>query len=169
MNDSENELTPEEAAAFVALPRHGVAIDELAEERTVRALRTRGLLVEPHNRQRARLVMFGAGAAAALLIFAAGAFFGRQMASRDVRTASPSIDVQQAGTAYVAALVRLSGAKDSERTPGLAVGTATLRAAASSLAQLAPDDSLAQRIRTSLDGSGEPLQTPSGRSSVIWF
>lgn len=113
-------------------------------------------------------MMIAAGAAAALLIFAAGAFFGRQLAARDTRTASPSIDVQQAGTAYVAALVRLSNANESERSPGLEAGTATLRAAATSLAQVNPRDSIAYRIRNSLEASGNPLQSNSDRS-VIWF
>jgi hypothetical protein len=79
--------------------------------------------------------------------------------------------VQQAGTAYVRALRRLSQASDTERQPGLQAGAATLRAAATSLADVAPNDPIAHRIRSSLDLAttiGADSHSVRGQS-VIWF
>lgn len=165
----DDELTAEQAAAFAALPREAHDDDQLAEERAVQALRRAGLLQHAGRRQMTRMAMIGIGIAAAMIFFAGGTVFGRHLAAaREVRSASPSIQVQQAGTAYVAALVRLSNARIEERSPGLEVGTATLRAAATSLAQINPNDSIAHRIRSSLDGESDALHSTSGRS-VIWF
>jgi hypothetical protein len=173
MQDSSDDgLTPEEATAFAALPRETRGHDELAEERTVQALRGAGLLRQPDGRRLTKTGAIGIGVAAAGMIFAAGTFFGRQLAAREVGSASPSMQVQRAGTAYVAALVRLSTVQDSERSPGLEAGTATLRAAATSLAQIDPSDSTARRIRASLDaaanGVADEHHATSDRS-VIWF
>ncbi len=112
-----------------------------------------------------RGVKIGLGVAAAMLLFAAGTVFGKRLAERGAGVGSPSIQVQQAGTAYVAALVRLSRATDTERTPGIEAGTATLRAAATSLAQVDPNDQIARRIRTSLSDDNHPASD----QSVIWF
>lgn len=162
---SGDELSPEEAAAFLALPREVAGTDQLAEERTVRALRDAGLLV-PHQRSRTnRLLAIGGAIAAALVIFAAGALYGRRIAAHDVESASPAIDVQQAGTAYVAALVRLSRASDTERAPGFEAGAATLRAAATSLVMVNPNDSIAHRIRKSLNEDNHY----AGDRTVIWY
>ena len=167
---SDDELIPEEAAAFLALPRATPQHDRLAEERTVRALREAGLLAATARRPATRFAIAGAAIAAATLIFVAGALYGRglaaQQAGQDASAAqSPAIQVQQAGTAYVSALVRLSRASDTERTPGLEAGTATLRAAATSLASVNPNDSVARRIRSSLlDDSRNTVDR-----TVIWF
>ncbi len=171
-DSSDDELTPAEAAAFAALPRETRGHDRLTEERTVHGLRESGALLQSTLRPKTRVSTIGVGVAAAALIFVAGTFFGRQLAAREVRSASPAMQVQQAGTAYVAALVRLSGASDTERSPGLEAGTAALRAAATSLAQIDPNDPTARRIRTSLDaaanGAADDHQATSDRS-VIWF
>lgn len=164
----DDELAPEEAAAFAALPRETSGHDQLAEERTVQALRHAGLLSRAGSRRMARFPAIPIGIAAAVLIFVAGAFVGRQLAAREVRSASPSIDVQRAGTAYVAALIRLSNADAGERTPGLEAGAATLRAAATSLARIDPNDPIARRIRSSVDASGDELHITGGHS-VVWF
>jgi hypothetical protein len=169
---SDDQLTPEEVATFIALPRATSSHDQLAEERVVQGLRAARLLAPPTARRSTRLRSITIGIAAALLIFVAGTFFGRRLAAREVRSASPSMQVQQAGTAYVAALVRLSTAKDSERSPGLEAGTATLRAAATSLALIDPSDSTARRIRTSLDATTNGVageHHAASDHSVIWF
>ena len=144
--------------------------DRFAEERTVRALRDAGLLGGTQRRPADRFVLAAGAIAAATLIFVAGAHYGRgqaaQQAGQDVSAAqSPAIQVQQAGTAYVSALVRLARASDTERTPGLEAGTATLRAAATSLALVNPNDSVARRIRSSLANEN---RNTDGRT-VIWF
>jgi hypothetical protein len=164
-HSSDDELTPAEAAAFAALPRETGHPDQLAEERALHRLRNAGLLRQHGARRMTRMSAIGIGVAAAAITFIGGTFFGRQLAAREVRSASPSMQVQQAGTAYVAALVRLSGASDTERSPGLEAGTATLRAAATSLAQIDPSDSTAVRIRTSLGDDNHS----TGDHSVIWF
>jgi len=165
---SNDDLTPEETAAFLALPRDVGGDDRIAEEHTVRALREAGLLVASQRRPVKRLALVGGAIAAAAVIFTAGALYGRALAAsaadREASAAqSPAIQVQQAGTAYVSALVRLSRASDTERTPGLEAGTATLRAAATSLALVNPNDPVAHRIRTSLGNDA------TSDHSVIWF
>ena len=72
--------------------------------------------------------------------------------------------MQRAGTAYVAALVNLSTARDSERVGGVEAGAATLRAAASSLAQINPADSIATKIRSTLAHRVDATDI-----NVIWF
>ncbi len=169
MTHDDDELTPEEIVAFATLPRM-LASDQFAEQRTVQALRDAGLLASTQRRPVRRLALVGGAVAAAMLIFAAGALYGRAVAARqagqDASAAqSPAIQVQQAGTAYVNALVRLAHASDTERTPGLEAGTATLRAAANSLALVNPNDSIAHRVRSSL--ANENRNT--GDRTVIWF
>ena len=173
MTTPDDELTPEEAAAFATLPRAIRGGDELAEERTVRALRAAGLLVPSTRRRVPPGLAIGLGVAAALVIFVAGAVVGRGLARRAVPPVplSPAAQVQEAGTAYVAALIRLSHAANHERSPGLEAGTATLRAAATSLARIDSNDPLANRIRTSLDAAANPAD-PSQLSrdpSIVWF
>lgn len=165
---SDDDLTPEEVAAFLALPRDAAARDQLAEARTVRALHDARLLRAP--RQSGRVVRIGGAIAAAVLIFAAGAAVGRSLALTESQTTSPSLLVQQTGTAYVKALARLSRSSDTERRPGLQAGAATLRAAASSLAEIDPNDPIAHRIRSSLDvASAGPESHPVAARSVVWF
>ena len=164
-SSDDDTLTPEEVAAFLALPRENGGRDQLAEERTVRALRDARLLLPRQRSRTERALVTGGAVAAALLIFAAGALYGRRIAAHEVESASPAIDVQQTGTAYVAALVRLSRASDTERAPGFEAGAATLRAAATSLALVNPDDSIAHRIRKSLNDDNHY----TGDRKVIWF
>jgi hypothetical protein len=97
--------------------------------------------------------------------------YGRSLARRDSAAASPSVEVQQAGTAYVRALMRLSQASDTERRPGLQAGAATLRAAASSLAEVAPNDPIAHRIRSSLElaSTAGADSHAVGHRSIVWF
>jgi hypothetical protein len=169
--DPDDQLTPDEAAAFAALPRHLGAHDDFAEQRTVDQLRQHGLLGLPTRRHAGRALSVALSAAAAVVLFAAGTIYGRSLGGSDAASASPSVAVQQAGTAYVQALMRLSQASDTERAPGLEAGAATLRAAATSLAMVNPDDSIAHRIRSSLDlatMTAADSHAAAGRS-VIWF
>ncbi|HEX3928911.1 MAG TPA: hypothetical protein VHW65_13020, partial [Gemmatimonadales bacterium] len=146
----------------------------LLEERTVHALRAQGLLVSP--RRRVSPALIGSALAAALVVFVAGTAFGRELAQHQIATAPPEVQVQRAGSEYVAAITRLAGA-DAAESPhrlvaGLEAGTATLRAAAVSLSQIAPADTTVRRIRASLDAATNVASTQSstvdGRP-VIWF
>jgi hypothetical protein len=163
------ELTTAERQALDALPRESDP-GQLLEERTVRALRERGLLTSvrvsgaaaaqaarlpPHSRPWWR----SAGAiAAGIALFAGGMSIGQVMGSRqtveafqtvfeegDVRLAS---QVQRTGSEYVAALEALTAADGAAADSGQAVEVAlsALWAAANEIVRLAPDDPLAARI-----------------------
>ena len=64
---SHDDLTPEEAAAFMALPRETAGSDHLAEERAVRALRDAGLLAQRGQPKMRRALAIGSAMAAAAL------------------------------------------------------------------------------------------------------
>ena len=75
---NENELTPEERAAFEALPREREP-SRLVEERTVAKLRERGLLRRASGSGASRILRVAA-AAAAIAVFAGGFAAGRATA-----------------------------------------------------------------------------------------
>ena len=169
---SDEELTPEEAARFALLPR-AAHVDDLALKRTVAALRERGLLTSPKWRNTRRALAIGSSIAAALVLFASGVVYGQRMARPDINSMSPAAQVQLAGSAYVAAVVRL-GESSRDSVPanvvaGLQAGTATLHAAAATLARIDPGDAQVERLRTVLEfASSTPSNNASGRS-VVWF
>lgn len=120
----DDELTRAEREALSALPQERLP-SRLLEERTVRALREKGLL---GRRQRRR---FPAGwrataVAAGLALFAAGTAFGQWLGSRQTANAIASaqrdealdaaLRVQQAGSAYLDALSAL--VEESSATGG---------------------------------------------------
>jgi hypothetical protein len=92
---------------------------------------------------------------AAAFLFAAGVEYGKRAARGAAGDLSPVAEVQRAGSAYVAALMRLSetASPDSARliAAGLEVGTSTLRAAALSAARMHPDNLSVLRIRDGLE------------------
>ena len=89
-NQSDDELTPAEAAAFAALPRTLAGHDDLAEERIVQALKAAKLLTPATVHSRSRLSLVGLGIAASLTLFVAGTLFGRGLATlREVAARSP--------------------------------------------------------------------------------
>jgi hypothetical protein len=63
----DDDLSPEEAAAFAALPGESVQHDAISEQRVVQELRARGLLSAP-SRSIPRPVTIAAAIAAALLM-----------------------------------------------------------------------------------------------------
>ncbi|MBK5097556.1 MAG: hypothetical protein JJE01_07220 [Gemmatimonadetes bacterium] len=164
-----DELTAAERQALDALPRE-TDPGQLLEERTVRALREKGLLATvraggvespppaqspPHGRPWWRSA---AAIAAGIALFAGGMSIGQVMGSRqtaeafqtvfvegDVRLAS---QVQRTGSEYVAALEALTAADGTVADSGQAVEVAltALWAAANEIVRLAPDDPLAARI-----------------------
>ena len=82
-NDEEIELTDEERAAFAALPRERL-VGDLLEERVVRQLRNEGMLPVARSEalHRNRLAFFALRAAAAVLLFAAGALTQRILSAQ---------------------------------------------------------------------------------------
>lgn len=174
-----NDLTPKEQAELAALPRERVT-GRLLEERTVKALRARGLLRERHR----RASWLVAGLAASVALFAGGFAAGQWTATREVTTSFAAAHeqtamhaaqaVQQTGSAYVAALMALGRFTDSTKSPGVAEGreaaAAALYAAASELARLAPDSPIARAIASVLADTDPQLRgEPARARNVVWF
>ena len=184
--ETENELTPEEQAAFEALSKTREP-SGLLEERTVRALGDRGLLeVAPRRWMHRRIPAFAAGIAAALALFVGGIAVGQWLGSRAVADSMAAahrqtalemaVAVQHAGSAYVSALAALSQLADSSANGALAQGReaalTALYAAAHELVQLAPDDPIAVTIRDRLDHLRREQQTTDDQGTirhVVWF
>ncbi len=182
-----NVLTPAERRAFEALPRERAPRAEL-EERIVAALRRRGLLPIPlaaENPHR-RLAPWLVGAvAASLALFAAGFATGQYLGTRSGAAAVLSgvqahesatqvaAHAERAGALYVAALAALNQVSDSTdpatRARARLIAVNALGAAASEVAQLAPDDPLAAAVLRGIqDRSRQQGPAPSTRS-VVWF
>lgn len=183
MND-DHDLTPEERAAFAHLPREQVP-GRMLEERTVHALRERGLLGGRHHARPPVWRTWPTAAAAAVALFVSGIAVGQWIGSRAVADSmavashqsalEAAAAVQQAGSAYVTALAALAEFADSTTTPGYVQGRevalTALYAAARELAQLTPDDPLAVAIRQRL----ESFRSTNGSGGiqdihrVVWF
>lgn len=175
MNDApDEELTPDEQAQFARLARD-VAPSDLAEARTVAALRGRGLIRSTRSPAVRRTAAVGAGCAAAMMLFLGGVAYGRTTRPHEPRLASPAAEVQRAGSDYVRAMQRLADSTPSvlpAAFQGIEAGTATLRAAAATLALRDGRDSVANALRARLDAAAIVLAndnvTSSGRP-VVWF
>lgn len=181
-HDDHTELTPQEEAAFAALPRERAA-SAMLEERTVRGLRARGLL---HGRpwyRRPSLALAGLAAAAAL--FLGGVTTGQWLATRTVTRSMAAAQatsalelamaVQRAGSAYVTAVQALVQIADTSTNGAVAQGReaalTALYAAVGELVLLAPDDPVSVTLRDVLgrqwQSSGASEDTPV--SKVVWF
>ena len=179
MSRDEIEWTAEEREALDRLPRE-VDPGELLEERTVAALKERGLLGGAATRRAGLFhpAWWAAGLAAALALFFGGLALGQARAgidARDLLTAlrtaetveRPSL-IQQTGSLYVDALAGLSaGSPDSETVgTGMEVGLAALYAAAWEMARLHPDDPRPWAVIRAL----ESYQAENGpETDVHWF
>lgn len=185
MLEGPEDLTPEIREELQGLPREETP-GRLLEERTVRELRSRGLLRSP--RPRASWI----AAAAAIALFAGGFGFGQWTTSRNFgdalltaqqitaeqieareRTAMEAAElVQRTGSAYVLALASLASMADSasngELDQGREVATAALYAAAGQLVSLVPDDPIAVQIRRLLSGT-QAMVDDEGSRRVVWF
>jgi hypothetical protein len=187
----DDDLTPEERAMFAALPREREP-GRLLEERTVRALRERGLLqaaASPAVARPRRVIRFPAwlaGAiAAGIALFLGGLATGQYMATRNVVAVVQQHDqqqaallVQQTGSAYVQALARLSQASNTtagrQGTQGREVAQAVLRAAADEVVRMSPNDPVATGILAAFDRAGVQRAAAAGpdtasKQSVVWF
>jgi hypothetical protein len=171
----DDDLTPDELARFASLPRTA-PIDDLALERTVAALRERGLLHSPKRRHARRALVVVGSLAASLVLFASGVVFGQRLARPDTSRLSPAAQVQLAGSAYVAAVVRLGESSPSsvpaDAIAGLQAGASTLRAAAATLARIDPGDAQVERLHTVLEFASNTSRNVTDAASgrlVVWF
>ena len=200
----ENDLTPEEEMAFQGLPRE-LEPSRILEERVVKALREEGVLgaarVETGPPATAishwlRPWMVAVSVAASLVLFASGVIFGQRMGSmttaeafiqvREQDAAQLALRIQEAGSAYVAALAALSeldpagqggeGAGQAASLEGVGVrqgrevALGALYGAANELARMSPDDVDVQRILQILEDrqAREEGRGGAGRN-VVWF
>jgi hypothetical protein len=182
----DDELTPAEREAFRTLPREHPPGNPL-EERTVRALRARGLIRPAHPVFRSSPAWTFAAAAAVVAVFTGGFALGQWLEARQARQALVAMHeqdaartaalVQRAGSAYVAALGRLADLADSsgprDLQQGREVATNILHAAASQLVRLEPDEPVAARILQGLDRAAQrdtsTLAAAADSRRVIWF
>jgi hypothetical protein len=182
----DDELTPEERRAFDTLPRERVP-NRALEERTVQALRGRGLLGSPARSGitvSARRVTVAAAAVATVVVgsFALGLYTGSRQTERamlamheqdNLRLAA---EVQRAGTAYIRALTALSESP-RRRDPdaheqGREAAVAALYAAAEIVVSLTPDDPLATNIVRVSEEMSRDRSAAGGKGverRIVWF
>lgn len=177
------ELTPQEEAAFAALPRERDA-SEMLEERTVHALRLRGLLAR-RGGARFHPWVAAAGVAAAAAVFASGLAVGQWLGSRSVANSMAGAQVesamemaaavQRAGSAYVLALSALAQVADTSSNgavdQGREAALTALYAAVHELVLLAPDDPVSVTLRDVLERQRQlPSETDQAQvRNVVWF
>lgn len=179
---SDREWEERLAAMANALPRERET-GGLLEERTVAALRKRGILT--HRRvRRLRSAWLAGGIAASIALFASGVVVGQWLGSRATTSAvlamqqsdpqRTAAQVQRAGSAYVGALQALAHLSDSTRTEvslqGREVALTALHAAANEVIRIAPNDPIAaeilrgfQRVRQ------QQTSQPQQLRQIVWF
>jgi hypothetical protein len=173
------ELSAAERDALRALPREADPGDLLLE-RTVRALRGRGLLRPVAARPAVALTPWRAVAAlaAGLGLFLGGlALGGRPVAGPEsASTVRPDVQLLlHRSSDYVEALAGLAQQAPAGDPQASArardVARSTLAAAAEQLVRLAPDDPLAIRILQALEATGAaaPDSTAFAARRVVWF
>lgn len=188
-DEMEPELTPAERELFAALPREREP-GRLLEERTVRALRERGLLhertpaVDARRRFRFPAAWISGAIAAGLALFlgglATGQYLGQQHTSevvsqvqaRDAQTAA--LLVQQTGTAYVQALSKLTAdTTGGANRQGREVAQQMLKQAADEVVRMNPNDPVASGILAAFDRAGANRPAAQGdtasKQRVVWF
>lgn len=187
MNEhDEDELTPDLRSQLSALPRERDP-GRLLEERTVRALRERGLIEAPAAGGRIRRIpraWLGGAVAAGIALFATGLATGQWMgarataeavqATRAANTGQAALAVQQTGSAYVQAMSRFAELQDSatagQTAQGREVAARMLRAAADELVRIAPDDPLASAVLAAFARADSTQTAATGeKQRVVWF
>ncbi|MFW5947254.1 MAG: hypothetical protein ACOCUW_02070 [Gemmatimonadota bacterium] len=185
-NDADElEWTDPEREALDRLPRE-VDPGRLLEERTVAALKERGLLGRTGPSSHAGThaphgpfhpAWWAAGIAAALAIFFGGLALGQARAgatTTELMTALQSAEaaerpslIQQTGSLYVDAIAGLATATNREAVgTGVEVGLTALYAAAYELARLHPEDPRLQRVLEVLES---PPDDGDRETDVHWF
>jgi hypothetical protein len=165
------------------LPQDGVP-STLLEERTVRELRSRGLL----RRQRWLPASWLVGSvAASIALFAVGVVVGQWMGTRSTidtvaaiaqnNPAAAAAHVQETGTAYVQALealVNVANAQTQSQPSPQAreVALTALHAAANEVIRLAPNDPVAMKILQGIEQArrqAQPLEERGAGRKIVWF
>jgi hypothetical protein len=181
----EEDLTPDLRNQLSALPRE-MDPGRLLEERTVRALRERGMIqAAPGGRvRRVPRSWLGGAVAAGIALFASGLALGQWMgtratvhvveAARAPDTRQAALVVQQTGSAYVQAMARFAELSDSASTvqsaEGREVAARMLRAAADELIRIAPDDPLASAVLAGFQrADSAQAARAGGKQGVVWF
>jgi hypothetical protein len=187
MNEhDEDDLTPDLRSQLSALPRE-MDPGRLLEERTVRALRERGVIEAPAAGGRTRRTSrawLGGAVAAGIALFASGLATGQWLgaratteavqATRAADTRQAALAVQQTGSAYVQAMSRFAELSDSasagQTAQGREVAARMLRAAADELVRIAPDDPLASAV-LGVFARADSAQAagPGEKQGVVWF
>jgi hypothetical protein len=183
MNEiNHDDLTPAEREEFEKLPMEKIP-SRILEERTVRALKDRGLIRSATGRM-ARLQpwMAAAAVAASVALFVSGMLIGQMMGTKQTvdtlaaiypdATQRAAAMVQATGSEHAAALERLVDAASSDpgqREMAREVALAAFWAAAEEIVRLAPDDPLAARILQEF-GRGEETEASQDETrNVVWF
>ncbi|HYR09202.1 MAG TPA: hypothetical protein VEQ60_15570 [Longimicrobium sp.] len=181
----DEEMTPELRRELAALPRERDP-GRLLEERTVRALRERGLIetVKAGGRvRRIPMAWLGGAVAAGIALFASGIAVGQWMGTRATAQVVQAVQaqndrqaallVQQTGSAYVDALSQMAALSDSGRAApaeGRELATQILRAAADELVRIAPDDPIAGAVLAGFQRADSARADSSGQKQrVVWF
>lgn len=178
-------LTPAEREALDSLSRERIP-SRFLEERTVRALKERGLIRSSSTWVGLiRPWMAAAAAAASVAFFASGLAVGQWIGANQTADVLAAVYpsqadraaamVQTTGSAYTAALGRLVeatvAADAAEVQRGREVALAALWAAASEVVRLAPDDPLVVQILQEFErarGEASPADSAAARN-VVWF
>jgi hypothetical protein len=182
MNEiNRDDLTPAEREEFEKLPMEKMP-SRILEERTVRALKDRGLIRSaPKHVARFHPWMGAAAVAASVALFVSGMLVGERMGAQQTvdtlaaiypdATQRAAAMVQATGSEHAAALERLVAAASSDpdqRDMAREVALAAFWAAAEEIVRLAPDDPMAARILQEF-GRGEPGEGEDETRNVVWF
>lgn len=181
----DEEMTPELRRELAALPRERTP-GALLEERTVRALRDRGMIETSKADGRVRRIpraWIGGAVAAGLALFASGIAMGQWMGTRATAQVVQAVQaqndrqaallVQQTGSAYVSALEQMAAMTDSGKAApaeSREVATRILRAAADELVRIAPDDPIAGAVLAGFQRADSARAAGTGQKQrVVWF
>jgi len=187
----DDDWTPEERERLLALPRE-LDPDDGLEERTVRALRSQGLL----HALPGRVIRFplspawiGMAAAASFALFIGGFAMGSWLEARHTTKVVTEMHeqdatraaalVQQTGSAYVSAMAALAAATEGAKAgnpqargtdlaQGREVAVNALHAAANQLVRIAPEDPLAVRILAGMEKAAQG-DSSSTTDRLVWF
>ncbi len=185
----DDDLSPAERHAFAALPREAAPPPHL-EDRTVAALRERGLLAIPIGEGRraaarrwpawlpavaaaASVALFLSGMAVGQLVGARAALRVAEATSSAASASATAAHIEHTGRLYVEALASLNRLGDSldvaERENVRQVAVRVLAAAAEEIAHVAPDDPLAAAVLRGINQGNRTTGPAAPSRSVIWY
>jgi hypothetical protein len=157
----------------------------MLEERTVSALRTRGIL-QSRRPQRFNSGWMAGGVAASIALFAMGVVFGQWLGTRHTAAvvsavqqndaAQAALQVQRAGSEYVGALQTMARFADAGNREvslqGREVALTALYAAANEVVRLAPNDPIAAEILRGFQSVRQQQavkQNIAPERRIVWF